>query len=352
MSQFDLDDEQRRVQEMARSFAGDAITPAAAGWAGKPIFPRDTIRLLLAVLLLAFATCAAAAPAKRVALTFDDAPLADGPLFTGKERAERLIAALKAARVKRAAFFVITGRLASPEGEARIRAYAAAGHLIANHSDTHRWLRRIGAAAYLADTDAARRKLAGFANTRPWFRYPFLDEGPDAAARDAVRDGLKQRGLSNGYVTVDTWDWALVDLVRKAGAEGRKPDMNALRDLYLEMMLSAVDTYDGLAREALGRSPAHVLLAHENDLSALFVDDLVAALRKRGWTIISPEEAYRDPIARDVPDTLRNGNGRVAALAAVRGIGEDRLGNPFHDEALLKQLFERRVLGRQPSDHR
>jgi alkylation response protein AidB-like acyl-CoA dehydrogenase len=44
MSQFDLDDEQRQIQEMARAFTADAITPHAAEWDEKHIFPRDTIR--------------------------------------------------------------------------------------------------------------------------------------------------------------------------------------------------------------------------------------------------------------------------------------------------------------------
>jgi alkylation response protein AidB-like acyl-CoA dehydrogenase len=44
MSQFDLTDEQRQIQEMARSFTADAITPDAAEWDEKHIFPRDVIR--------------------------------------------------------------------------------------------------------------------------------------------------------------------------------------------------------------------------------------------------------------------------------------------------------------------
>jgi len=43
-SQFDLNDEQRQIQEMARAFTADAITPNAALWDEKHIFPRDTIR--------------------------------------------------------------------------------------------------------------------------------------------------------------------------------------------------------------------------------------------------------------------------------------------------------------------
>jgi alkylation response protein AidB-like acyl-CoA dehydrogenase len=44
MSQFDLTDEQRQIQEMARQFTADAITPKAAEWDEKHIFPRDVIR--------------------------------------------------------------------------------------------------------------------------------------------------------------------------------------------------------------------------------------------------------------------------------------------------------------------
>ena len=44
MSQFDLTDDQRAIQEMARKFTADAITPHAAEWDEHHIFPRDTIR--------------------------------------------------------------------------------------------------------------------------------------------------------------------------------------------------------------------------------------------------------------------------------------------------------------------
>ncbi len=44
MSQYDLTDEQRQIQEMAQQFTADALTPHAAEWDEKHIFPRDTIR--------------------------------------------------------------------------------------------------------------------------------------------------------------------------------------------------------------------------------------------------------------------------------------------------------------------
>ena len=44
MTQFDLTEDQRAIQDMARRFTADAITPFAAEWDEKHIFPRETIR--------------------------------------------------------------------------------------------------------------------------------------------------------------------------------------------------------------------------------------------------------------------------------------------------------------------
>jgi alkylation response protein AidB-like acyl-CoA dehydrogenase len=44
MTQFDLTDDQREIQELARRFTADAITPHAAEWDEHHIFPRDTVK--------------------------------------------------------------------------------------------------------------------------------------------------------------------------------------------------------------------------------------------------------------------------------------------------------------------
>jgi alkylation response protein AidB-like acyl-CoA dehydrogenase len=42
--QFELTEDQRAIQEMARKFTADAITPHAAEWDEKHIFPRETVK--------------------------------------------------------------------------------------------------------------------------------------------------------------------------------------------------------------------------------------------------------------------------------------------------------------------
>ena len=89
--------------------------------------------LLLTLLAALFATPTAA---RDLALSFDDAPRADGGWYTGEERTQRLIAALDEAEVTGALFFITTGHLAQ-QGSGRMRAYASAGHFLANHSHRH-----------------------------------------------------------------------------------------------------------------------------------------------------------------------------------------------------------------------
>lgn len=306
-------------------------------------------QLILALFALALAVQPAAAQEKRIALSFDDVPRSPGGFMTPDQRTIALIAGLAEAGVEQAAFFVTTGNLDTEfgkGGEARIRAYAAAGHAIGNHSHSHLWYHQTEIADYIADLDRAEAWLADIPGKRPWYRFPYLDEGRDIERRDALRAALAERGLRNGYVTVDNFDWAVDDLARKAVESGTEIDLEALGALYVETIVDTADFNDRIARETLGRSPAHVLLLHETDLAGLFIVDLVAGLRAHGWTIVTADEAYSDPIAALEPDTLYLGGGRVAALANVAGRDPETLVHERTDEAELARLFEERVVVR------
>jgi peptidoglycan/xylan/chitin deacetylase (PgdA/CDA1 family) len=295
---------------------------------------------------------APAVAAKRIALSFDDVPRHAGAFYTPDERSRRLISALRAARVRQAAFFVTPGNLEKKDGqggEARIDAYVRAGHVIANHSFSHKWLSRTAATDYLADVDRAADWLKGRPGYRPWYRYPFLDEGRrDLTKRAEVRAGIAARGLTNGYVTVDNYDWHLDSLASKAKSAGRDIDLAALRDLYVETLVGAAEFYDRIARDALKRQPIQVLLLHETDLNAMFVADVVAGLRKAGWKIVTIDRAYRDPIAVREPNGWFTNGGRVAALAQDSGRVPKHLIDPRTDEAVLTALFDARVLRKTP----
>jgi peptidoglycan/xylan/chitin deacetylase (PgdA/CDA1 family) len=311
---------------------------------------------LLAIILFAFGQPATdrgqskAGPApvsvtdKRIAFSFDDVPRGAGAFLEPDERPRLLLEALDTAGIDQAVFFINPGRITEYDNDAAdIAAYAAAGHVLANHTANHSKLSAVSAKAFLADVDAAEAWLKDKPNYRPWFRFPFLDEGrKNRAKRDAVRDGLKQRGLMNGYVTVDSSDWYLEEMANAAAKAGRLMDWNALRDLFVESYVQSANFSDDLARRTLGRAPVQMILLHETDLAALFVDDLAAALKADGWTIVTADEAYRDPIANMEPDVDFADGTRTQMLAAERSVGNRWYRR--NDQKVAKKLFAARVL--------
>ncbi|MEM7701244.1 MAG: polysaccharide deacetylase family protein [Pseudomonadota bacterium] len=304
--------------------------------------------MVLAALMAAPSVAQEPDTTKRIAFTFDDVPRAKGVLFTQDERTQRLIEGLKKAGVEQAAFFLNPKNIPTNKGaEARIAAYIAAGHVIANHTFSHPRLSQVTPAAFLADLDKGAKWFEGREGTRPWFRYPFLDEGrDDKAKRDAVREGLAARGLTNAYVTVDASDWFYEGALETATREGKAIDREALTALFIESHVEAAEFYADLAECAVGRQPAHVMLMHENDLTALTLADLIKTLKTKGWRIITVDEAYADPIAIEATryDTPSAGGTLIEQIAWQKGLPAPRWYSR-NDTRLAEAEFRRRVLG-------
>ena len=283
--------------------------------------------------------------AQQIALTFDDAPRGDGQLYTGLKRSEILLEKLKQYNIPQVAFFCVPGNK-DAVGMLRLKMYGQAGHIIANHSYTHPQIAEVGVDQFILDIRMADTALQKLPNFRPWFRFPYLNEGRDETTRDRIRQALQEMRYINGYVTVDNYDWYLESMFQQALKEHKKINYDLLKDLYIEHIWNSIQFYQNIALKALNRSPKHVLLLHENDLAALFLDDLISFLRGEGWEIISPEDAYKDPIASHIPDVTMNNQGRVAAIAREQGIQGRDLVQVSEDEAYLEQYFSRKKVFR------
>jgi hypothetical protein len=148
-------------------------------------------------------------------------------------------------------------------------------------------------------------------------------------------------GYTNGYVTVDNADWYMDVVLQEAVKAGKKVNHANLKRAYIDALWDSIVFCDDLARKVIGRSPKHVLLLHKNDLAALYVKDLVDYIRSKGWAIISPQEAYQDPIASVIPDTLVNNNGRIAAIAHAQGYVGQKV-DFYQNTREVDILFEQR----------
>lgn len=285
---------------------------------------------------------------KRIAFSFDDVPRGPGAFLDVGQRPQMLIAALKAGGIHQAVFYANPGRISpSNKGTEALAAYAAAGHLIANHTSSHIALSSVSAETFLADVDAAENVLKTKANYRPWLRFPQLDEGgSDMMKRDAVRAGMKMRGLRHGYVTADGWDWYMESRTLDAKRAGKAMDVDALRDLYVETHVDSAEFSDRLARRMFPKPPVQMLLLHETDLAALFVGDLARALRAKGWEIVSADSVYDDPMAAMIPNSEVTNGTWLEMLAWEKGLKGNRW-FPRNNIPEARKLFAERVLHEQ-----
>lgn len=300
---------------------------------------RTTINFLI---IIAFLVCSEIIYAKEIAFSFDDAPREITPYLPVSVRSNEIIFSLKKAGINQVVFFCNTKNF-DEEGKLRVQQYIEAGHLIGNHSHSHFSLDKTSVDDFWMDILAADRQLKLLKNFRPWFRFPYLHEGKTSEIRDSLRKKLKDFGYMNGYVTVDTYDWYVDRKLQEAKLKGKKIHLENLKKAYLKMIVEGVEFFNELAIKALKRSPRHMLLLHENDLNALFIQDLVSELRLKGWNFISPEEAYQDPINNIEPNTLYLGQGRVAALAKEQNVKVPIWSKWEEEESIDKLLQEMKV---------
>lgn len=297
----------------------------------------------LSTLLLLTLTFSFTVNAKSIAFTLDDSPRFASGYFDGPTRAKKLLAELKRHRVPQVAFFSV-GQNVNEEGKKRLLAYAQAGHVIAHHSNTHPDFNKTSLEDYLADFNKAEAVLANLPNYKPWHRFPYLREGNTALKRDGMRALLKQKGYMNAYITLNNYDWYLEDLFQEAIKNKQDVDFDALQKLYVSLLMESIEYYDKMATSHLGRSPRHVLLLHEMDITALFLGDLVDELRTRGWQIISPELAFTDEIAQfQAKKVFKFNPGRIGEIAYSKG-QKKGLWHSSLEENYIKQRFVNEVL--------
>ena len=278
-----------------------------------------------------------------ISLSFDDSPTNFGGYFSDLQRTKELAKQLKNVSVNEVVFFSNSVRLTA-EGKERLEIYAQHGHIIANHSHGHLDLHEVGANKFIEDVKLAHKLLSPLANFVRWFRFPYLRNGNSRQQRSQVKQALDRMGYRHGYVTVDNYDWYMSRLFQNAARSGKKIHFDRLKRTYINNLWQTIVFYDDMAKAVLKRSPRHVLLLHENDLAALFVGDLVKHIRSKGWRVISPRRAYKDPIAKMNPD-VNFAQGlipRLAKAANYKGSLAHRSESTFYIKGLFKKenVFE------------
>lgn len=276
-------------------------------------------------------------------ITMDDFYWQNNVKLTGAERNQAILDALKTHRTK-AALFVIGRNIEDEEGKKLLGAWDQAGHMIANHTYSHRNLNAPDAdvKAYQDDILQADALLKPYLRFRKFFRFPFLKEGDTAAKRDSVRAFLVDNGYRNGHVTIDASDWYIDQRLAARLKENPAADVRPYRNYYLRHMWERASYYNSLARRVTDYQIRHTMLIHFNLLNALFLGDLIAMFIKKNWMPIDAELAFNDKVFAAQPNVLPAGESLIWSLAKENNAIAKSLRYPAEDSryeaARMKKL--------------
>jgi peptidoglycan-N-acetylglucosamine deacetylase len=276
--------------------------------------------------------------AQSLALTFDDGL---DPRETPEAAAWNgaILKALADNQV-RSILFAAGHNVDSPQGLALVKDWGSAGQDVANHTYSHLSLnaRDTTLALFIADVERDEALLGQLPGWTRRMRFPYLKEGNTAAKRDGMRAWLKARAYGSGAVSIDASDWYYDQRYALWRTAHVTADPRPFREAYLAHLWNRASYYDSLSLQVLGRSARHVLLLHTRRINAEFLPDIIAMFRAKGWTIISPAEAYADPLYAMQPTTLPAGESVLWALAKQAGVPSLRY--PAEDDIYEKPILD------------
>jgi peptidoglycan/xylan/chitin deacetylase (PgdA/CDA1 family) len=273
------------------------------------------MKALTVGLLLSVSVCLA----QKVAITFDDLPL-NGDLPPGVTRvqiARDTLAVLKVRHVPPAYGFINAKKLeGNPDAAEALKLWAAT-EPIGNHTYGHMNLNLNPADAFdreIEENEPALELLAAKDGNWHWLRYPFLHEGDTVEKRRAVRAYMQAHGYRVAQVTLDWEDYLWNSAYARCEAKNDAQSIAWLKSSYLEIESSYLDLGRDLAKLVYGHDINHVLLLHLGAFSSAILPDALDLMQKKGFTLVTLEEAESDPVYEGDPDVGSKYGGTLLEL--------------------------------------
>jgi peptidoglycan-N-acetylglucosamine deacetylase len=285
-------------------------------------------------------TFCATGTAQDLAITFDDLPL-NGLLPSGVTRvqtAENVIAILKARHVPPVYGFVNAKKLEGNEDGAEALKLWAAAEPVGNHTYAHMDLEQNTPEAFEREIDENEPVLELLSKDGKdnwhWFRYPFLHEGDTVEKRRAVRAYLKAHGYRIAQVTLDWEDYLWNTAYARCVAKNDQKSIEWLHSSYLATASEFLDLGREQAKSIYGREISYVLLMHLGAYSSTILPDALDLLKKKGFKLVTLDEAESDAAYESDPDVgLHDAGTLLDQMMQVKGIKD-----PEHAEKPYKQI--------------
>jgi peptidoglycan-N-acetylglucosamine deacetylase len=278
--------------------------------------------------------------AQNLAITFDDLPL-NGLLPPGVTRAEtteKVLAILKTRHLPPVYGFINSKKLeGNPDGAEALKLWAAA-ESVGNHTYSHMDLEQNTPEAFERDIEENEPVLellkADAKDNWHWFRYPFLHEGETVEKRRAVRSYLNAHGYKIAQVTLDWEDYLWNTAYARCAAKNDAKSIEWLRSSYLNTASEFLDLGRQQAQLIYGREISYVLLLHLGAFSGTILPDALDLLKKKGFKLVTLEQAQSDAAYQSDPDAgLHDAGTLLDQMMQVKGIKY-----PEHAEKPYKQI--------------
>lgn len=213
-----------------------------------------------------------APPAKRIALTFDDGPDAEGTPY--------VLAVLQKYKIR--ATFFMKGESATEHPDLARRVAAAGNLLIGNHSWDHPSFHKISVAAQATQLKNTRATLAAY-QTQKFFRYPYGN------ATCETNKLAKDIGYKIVGWHIDSCDWAF----NETGA------VTAKQAELCEVQTANRKNFRGHVLERAKKRNGGIILMHETQPNTIRqLDKLIEELLHAGFTFGTLSEAGFQPSLR------------------------------------------------------
>jgi peptidoglycan/xylan/chitin deacetylase (PgdA/CDA1 family) len=283
-------------------------------------------------------------PDRQVAITIDDLPAGSANSMdaaTITEMTTKLLTTLRDEKVPAVGFVNEKKLYKFGEVDERIKAlrmWLDYGFELGNHTFSHSSLNKVGLQAWEDDVvqgeNVTRMLLAEHKMKLRYFRHPFLDTGRDVQTRREAEAFLVGRGYHIAPVTLDAWDWMYAGVYEDAKKRGDTALQQQLTQSYLEYSNTMFAYSEQLAKQTIGYEPKQILLLHGNQLEADHIGELIALLRKRGYRLITLEDALSDQ-AYGLPDTFvgEEGTGWIDHWAIT--LGKPPQGSPVFPQWVI-----------------
>lgn len=279
--------------------------------------------------------------AAEVSITIDDFNIDDFFYMSPKERNKKFFETFNRHAIK-TTLFVQGKYVDSLKGQKLLKEWDMQGHQISNHTYSHMSYssEKISYEEFVKDILNAESLLKNFKNFKKFLRFPYLHEGDSQTKIQEMRNFLKTHDYQNGAVTIDASDWYIDRRLKEKMLKNQNIDLKPYRDYYLAHIWNRAQFYNDLSKKVVGREVKHTLLLHYNLLNALFVEDLIAMFKSKGWTVISSEEAFQDPVFNMYPKIVPLNNSLIWQLAKEAGKFDSILRDPGEDGEYEKESMD------------